>query len=130
MGSAIVPFHAYLQCRRRNRLEFHQLSRDNFGEDEMIKPLGNRVIIERLDAEARSAGGIIIPDTAKETPQSGKVIAVGPGVRDEDNNTIPLEVKKGDKVLFSKFGGTEVTLDGTDYLIMKEDDVLAILGKK
>ena len=96
----------------------------------MIKPLGNRVIVERLEAETKSAGGIIIPDTAKEQPQSGKVIAVGPGMRDKKDKLIPLDVKKGDKILFAKFGGTDVTLDGKDYMILKEDDILAVIAKK
>lgn len=94
----------------------------------MLKPLHNRILVERVNAEEKTASGIIIPDTAKEKPQEGKVIAVGPGSRDKKNNLIPMEVKKGDKILFAKFGGSEVTIDGHDYIIMREDDVMGIVG--
>ncbi len=93
-----------------------------------IRPLGDRILVERLEEETQSAGGIIIPDTAKEKPIQGKVIAVGSGRRDESGKVHALEVKKGDRVLFSKYGGTEVTLDGNEHLILREDDVLAIIG--
>jgi chaperonin GroES len=92
-----------------------------------IRPLHDRVIVERLEAEERSAGGIIIPDTAKEKPQEGKVIAVGKGKRKEDGNLIPMEVKEGDRILFSKYAGSEVKIDGHDYIIMREDDILGVL---
>jgi chaperonin GroES len=92
-----------------------------------IKPLHDRVIVERLASEEKTAGGIIIPDTAKEKPQEGKVIAVGEGRRDKNGNLIEPEVKKGDRVLFSRWGGTEVKIDGEEYLIMKEEDILAVL---
>ena len=95
----------------------------------MIKPLQDRVIVERLEAEERTAAGIIIPDTAQEKPQSGRVIAAGPGLRDKKNKFVPLDVKKGDEVLFAKFGGTDVTLDGKEYLILKESDILAVVSK-
>ena len=95
----------------------------------MIKPLQDRVIVERLEAEEKTAAGIIIPDTAQEKPQSGRVIAAGPGLRDKKNKIVPLDVKKGDEVLFAKFGGTDVTLDGKEYLILKESDILAVVGK-
>ncbi len=94
----------------------------------MLKPLHNRILVERVNPEEKTASGIIIPDTAKEKPQEGKVIAVGPGNRDKKNNLIPMEVKKGDKILFAKFGGSEVTIDGRDYIIMREDDVMGIVG--
>lgn len=94
----------------------------------MITPLGDRIVVERVDAEQTTASGIIIPDTAKEQPQEGKVIAVGPGSRDEEGKTVPVEVKKGDRILFSKFGGTEVELDGEDYLILREADVLGVIS--
>ena len=89
----------------------------------MIKPLADRVLIEPQEAQTKTAGGIYIPDTAKEKPQQGKVIAVGPGKKDE-----PMEVKAGDVVLYGKYAGTELELDGTKYLIMRQSDVLAIIG--
>jgi chaperonin GroES len=91
-----------------------------------IKPLHNNVLVERVEAETKTAGGIIIPDTAKEKPSEGKVIAVGSGTKDENGKIIPLDVKVGDKVLFAKWGGTEIKIDGKDLLIMKESDILAI----
>lgn len=92
-------------------------------------PLKDRVLLKRVDQEAKTPGGIIIPDTAKEKPVEGEVLAVGSGVRDEQGNLYPLEVKVGDKVLFSKWGGNEVKIDGCDYVIMKESDILGILNK-
>lgn len=94
----------------------------------MITPLGDRIVVERVDAEETTASGIIIPDTAKEQPQEGKVIAVGPGSKDKEGKTVPVEVEKGDRILFSKFGGTEVLLDGGDYLILREDDILGVIS--
>lgn len=93
----------------------------------MLKPLHDRVLVERLDAEEKSAGGIFIPDSAKEKPQEGKIIAVGSGKRDDQGKIHPLEVKAGDKILFSKYGGNDVTLDGKDFIIMREDDILGVL---
>ena len=93
-----------------------------------FRPLHDRVVIERIDAEAKTAGGIIIPDTAKEKPQEGKVIAVGPGGRDESGKLIPIDVRVGDRILFGKWSGTEVKIDGEDLLIMKESDILGIVG--
>ena len=92
-----------------------------------FRPLHDRVVVERIDAEAKSAGGIIIPDTTKEKPSQGEVIAVGPGGRDEAGKLIPIDLKKGDRVLFGKWSGTEVKLDGIDYLIMKESDIMGVL---
>jgi len=92
-----------------------------------IKPLQDRVIVERLAAEERSAGGIIIPDTAKEKPQEGKVVAVGKGKRREDGTITPPDVKAGDKILFAKYSGSDVTIDGKEYIIMREDDILGVL---
>jgi len=92
-----------------------------------FRPLHDRVVVERIDAEEKSAGGIIIPDTAKEKPSQGKVIAVGPGGRDEAGKLIPIDVKVGDRVLFGKWSGTEVKLDGIEYLIMKESDLMGVL---
>jgi chaperonin GroES len=92
-----------------------------------FRPLHDRVVVKRIDAEEKTAGGIIIPDTAKEKPQTGEVVAVGPGGRDESGKLTPLDVKAGDHVLFGKWSGTEVKLDGVDYLIMKESDIMGIL---
>jgi chaperonin GroES len=92
-----------------------------------FRPLHDRVVVKRIDAEAKSAGGIIIPDTAKEKPSQGEVVAVGPGGRDEAGKLIPIELKAGDRVLFGKWSGTEVKLDGQDLLIMKESDILGVL---
>ena len=93
-----------------------------------VKPLADRVLIRPLEAEEMKKGGIIIPDTAKEKPQEGEVIEVGPGRVTDDGKKIPLEVKKGDKVLYGKYSGTEVTIDDTEYMIMRETDILAVLG--
>ncbi|MHC4196295.1 MAG: co-chaperone GroES [Planctomycetota bacterium] len=90
-----------------------------------IKPLGDRVVVERLEAEEKTAGGIVLPDSAKEKLSRGKVIAVGEGRTLENGKTVPLAVKKGDNVFFSHYGGTEVTIDGKEYVIMKESDILA-----
>jgi chaperonin GroES len=92
-----------------------------------VRPLHNRIIVQRIKEEEKTAGGIIIPDTAKEKPTEGKVIAAGPGRRDEKGQLIAMDVKKGDRVLFGKYSGNEVVLDGEDHLIISEDDVLAIL---
>jgi chaperonin GroES len=94
-----------------------------------FRPLGDRVLIKRVEEEAKTKGGIIIPDTAKEKPQEGEVIAVGPGARDDSGKIHALDVKKGDRILFGKWSGTEVKLDGDDLLIMKESDILGILEK-
>ena len=92
-----------------------------------FRPLHDRIVIKRIEAEAKSAGGIIIPDTAKEKPQQGEVVAVGPGGRDESGKLIPIDVKAGDRVLFGRWSGTEVKIDNEDYLIMKESDVMGVL---
>ena len=92
-----------------------------------FRPLHDRVVVKRIDAEEKSAGGIIIPDTAKEKPQTGEVTAVGPGGRDESGKLIPIDLKAGDKVLFGKWSGTEVKLDGEELLIMKESDIMGVL---
>ena len=93
-----------------------------------FRPLHDRVLVRRVEAEEKTAGGIIIPDTAKEKPQEGEVIAVGPGSRDAGGTLIPLDVKAGDKILFGKWSGTEVKIDGEDLIIMKESDILGIVG--
>ena len=92
-----------------------------------FRPLGDRVVVRRVEEEAKTKGGIIIPDTAKEKPQEGEVVAVGPGTRDEDGKRIPMDVKAGDRILFGKWSGTEVKIDGEDLIIMKESDVLGIV---
>lgn len=93
-----------------------------------FKPLHDRVLVERVEAEEKTAGGIIIPDNAKEKPQQGKIIAVGTGAVNDNGQTTPLAVKEGDTILFGKWSGTEIKLDGKDYLIMKESDILGILA--
>ena len=93
-----------------------------------FRPLHDRVVVRRLDAEEKTKGGIIIPDSAQEKPQQGEITAVGPGGRDEAGKLIPLDVKEGDKVLFGKWSGTEVKIDGDELLIMKESDIMGILG--
>lgn len=93
-----------------------------------FRPLHDRVVVKRIETEAKTAGGLIIPDTAQEKPQSGEVFAVGLGVRDENGKVIPLDVKVGDRVLFGKWSGTEVKIDGQDLLIMKESDILGIIS--
>ncbi len=92
-----------------------------------IRPLQDRLIVKRIDEEETTAGGIIIPDTAKEKPQEGKVIAVGKGKIGDDGKVQPLDVKKGDKVLFSKYGGTEINIEGEEHLIIREDDILGVV---
>jgi len=94
-----------------------------------IRPLHDRIIIERIEEETRTAGGLIIPDSAKEKPFEGKVIAVGKGKKTEDGKVLPLDVKVGDSVLFGKYAGTEIKIDGKEYMMMREDDVLAVIEK-
>ena len=93
-----------------------------------LKPLGDRIVVKQLEAQEKTKSGIIVPDTAKEKPQEAKVVAVGPGRLLDEGGVKPLEVKSGDRVLYGKYSGSEVTIDGTDYLILKEEDVLAIVG--
>ena len=93
-----------------------------------FRPLHDRVVVRRVESEAKTKGGIIIPDTAKEKPQTGEVVSVGPGGRDEAGKLIPIDVKTGDTVLFGKWSGTEVKIDGEDLLIMKEADIMGIIG--
>ncbi|ANN60749.1 MULTISPECIES: co-chaperone GroES [Mesorhizobium] len=93
-----------------------------------FRPLHDRVVVRRVESESKTAGGIIIPDTAKEKPQEGEIIAVGSGARDEAGKLVPLDVKAGDRILFGKWSGTEVKLNGEDLLIMKESDIMGIIG--
>ena len=92
-----------------------------------FRPLHDRVVVKRIEAEEKTAGGIIIPDTAKEKPQEGEVVAVGPGARDESGKLVPLDLKPGDRVLFGKWSGTEVKIDGEELLIMKESDIMGVI---
>lgn len=94
-----------------------------------IRPLNDRVLVARIAEKEKTTGGIIIPDTAKEKPQEGKVIAVGPGKWDENGKRIPLDVKRDDRVLFGKYAGDDITVEGVEHLIMREDDILGIIGK-
>ena len=94
-----------------------------------IQPLSDRVVVLRIGEDEKTAGGIIIPDTAKEKPQEGKVVAVGPGKVGEDGKRIPMDVKKGNRILFGKYAGTEIEIDGVEHLIMREDDILGIIEK-
>lgn len=94
-----------------------------------IKPLHDQVLVKRVSSEEKTPGGIIIPDTAKEKPQEGEIVAVGPGKTDRDGKRIPMEVKVGDRVLFSRYAGTEVKIDGEEHLMMREDDILCVLEK-
>lgn len=92
-----------------------------------IKPTNDRILVLRVESEQKTAGGIIIPDTAKEKPQEGKVVSTGPGKLGDDGKRIPLEVKKGDRVLFSKYAGTEIKIDGVEHVFMREEDILGVL---
>ena len=94
-----------------------------------IRPLNDRVLVLRIEEDEQTSGGIIIPDTAKEKPQEGKVVAVGPGKFDDNGKRVPLDVKKNDRVLFGKYSGTDIKIDGVEHLIMGEDDILGIIGK-
>jgi chaperonin GroES len=94
-----------------------------------FRPLHDRVVVKRIEGEEKTAGGIIIPDTAKEKPQQGEVVSVGPGGRDESGKLIPIDVKPGERVLFGKWSGTEVKLDGVEYLIMKESDIMGVIDE-
>jgi chaperonin GroES len=94
-----------------------------------FRPLHDRVVVKRVEEDTKTKGGIIIPDTAQEKPMQGEVIAVGPGARDESGKLVALDVKKGDRILFGKWSGTEVKIDGTEYLIMKESDIMGVLDK-
>jgi chaperonin GroES len=102
-------------------------TQSNLEDNMKFRPLHDRVVVKRIDAEEKSAGGIIIPDTAKEKPSQGEIIAVGPGGRDENGKLIPIDLKTGEVVLFGKWSGTEVKIDGIDYLIMKESDIMGVL---
>jgi chaperonin GroES len=107
---------------------FNYTSQERKENEEMnLRPLQDRIIVKRLEEENKTAGGIYIPDTAKEKPQRGEVVAVGKGKVTEDGKVLPMDVKAGDKVLFGKYAGTEIKIDGQDYLIMREDDILGVI---
>jgi chaperonin GroES len=93
-----------------------------------VKPLGDRILVKPLEAKEQTKGGIVLPDTAKERPQEGEIVATGEGKKNEEGKLIPLSLKKGDKILYGKYSGTEVTVDGDEYLIIREEDVLAVLA--
>ena len=93
-----------------------------------IRPLHDRVIVKRLEAESKSAGGIVIPDTAGEKPDQGEVVAVGPGKKNEDGKILPMDVKVGDRILFGKYSGTTVKVEGTEYLVMREEDIMGVVA--
>jgi len=95
-----------------------------------LRPLGDRLVVEPLEAEEKTKGGIILPDTAKEKPQEGKVVVTGKGKMDENGKLVPMEVKTGDKILYGKYSGTEITIDGKEYMILREEDVLAVVDEK
>ena len=115
--------HVASRCWRGNPASYqkHRLSNN------LVRPLHDRVVVKRIDAEEKTAGGIIIPDTAKEKPSQGEITAVGPGGRDEAGKLIPIDLKVGDRVLFGKWSGTEVKIDGQELLIMKESDIMGVL---
>jgi chaperonin GroES len=123
MGQFLGLLHKHAGRPPRTFL-FVQQSKENTMK---FRPLHDRVVVKRIDAEEKTAGGIIIPGTAQEKPMQGEIIAVGPGGRDEAGKLVPLDVKAGDVVLFGKWSGTEVKLDGTEYLIMKESDIMGVL---
>jgi chaperonin GroES len=118
-----IPFQFRLQTRPENKLPKGTLMANS-----KFRPLHDRVVVKRIDAEEKTKGGIIIPDTAKEKPSQGEITAVGPGGRDESGKLIPIDLKVGDRVLFGKWSGTEVKLDGEDLLIMKESDIMGVVA--
>jgi chaperonin GroES len=126
-------FHSYvIFCLRQGSpsARLYDNSVQQMEECTRFRPLHGRVVVRRIDAEEKTSGGIIIPDTAKEKPQQGEVIAVGPGGRDETGKLIPIDLKVGDHVLFGKWSGTEVKLEGVEYLIMKESDIMGVLEER
>jgi chaperonin GroES len=121
-------FHVAPNCSALVQIQNQLL--DNEEEAMKFRPLHDRVVVRRIEEDTKTAGGIIIPDTAKEKPMQGEVIAAGPGARDESGRIVPLDVKRGDRVLFGKWSGTEVKIDGDDLLIMKESDILGVIEGK
>jgi chaperonin GroES len=131
LGMAVLKCGAYQGQGHssRGRAIKKQRNPNSVGGHMKFRPLHDRVVVKRIEAEEKSVGGIIIPDTAKEKPSQGEVIAVGPGGRDEAGKLIPIEIKEGDRVLFGKWSGTEVKIDGQDLLIMKESDIMGIIDE-
>jgi chaperonin GroES len=126
-GQVKEPYASGLQAQPAAPQEFEIIEAIHEVSPMTFRPLHDRVVVKRIEEEAKTAGGIIIPDTAKEKPQQGEVVAVGPGARDEAGKVNPLDVKVGDRVLFGKWSGSEVKIDGQDLLIMKESDILGVL---
>jgi chaperonin GroES len=125
-----LPPNPFWETRNRNSFAYlKKINRKGESFRMNIRPLQDRVIVKRLEEEQKTKGGIIIPDTAKEKPIEGEVVAAGKGKVTEDGKLLPLDVKVGDRVLFSKYGGTEIKVDGEEYLIMREDDILGIVEK-
>jgi chaperonin GroES len=122
MSAKYLPQKGFLQSNRAPSADEEDMAKLKF------RPLHDRVVVKRIDAEAKSAGGIIIPDTAQEKPSQGEIVAVGPGGRDEAGKLVPIDLKVGDKVLFGKWSGTEVKLDGEELLIMKESDIMGVIA--
>jgi chaperonin GroES len=128
--NCIVTFeHACAIFVKQQLLVFFLFLRTERRDEMKVKPLNDRVLVQRVDAEEKTTGGIIIPDTAKEKTQEGKIVAAGPGKRDENGKRIPMDVKKDDRVLFGKYAGTEIKIDGVELLIMRIDDILGIIEK-
>src|SRR4051812_19008938 len=125
-----VPLQAHVAFRSAfDHVRPHsELPKGNLMAKTKFRPLHDRVVVKRIDAEEKTKGGIIIPDSAKEKPSQGEVVAVGPGGRDEAGKLIPIDIKTGDKVLFGKWSGTEIKLDGEELLIMKESDIMGVLS--
>jgi chaperonin GroES len=119
--------HDVAPCRHRNPFEIEEAHQYHEVEPMKFRPLHDRVVVRRIEEDTKTAGGIIIPDTAKEKPIQGEVIAVGPGARDDAGKVIPLDLKPGDRVLFGKWSGTEVKIDGEDLVIMKESDIFGVI---
>ncbi|ESY65107.1 molecular chaperone GroES [Mesorhizobium sp. LNHC252B00] len=124
----MVSANSYVRRRRTEELFLTVLIEEEKMAKSKFRPLHDRVVVRRVESESKTAGGIIIPDTAKEKPQEGEIIAVGSGARDEAGKLVPLDVKTGDRILFGKWSGTEVKLNGEDLLIMKESDIMGIIG--
>src|SRR5687767_1818220 len=123
----LLSIPSFSRAPRRRRQPAQRNSEDHMAKTK-FRPLHDRVVVKRIDAEEKTAGGIIIPDTAKEKPSQGQVVGVGPGGRDEAGKLIPIDIKVGDKVLFGKWSGTEIKLDGEELLIMKESDIMGVLS--
>jgi chaperonin GroES len=123
-----VRLTSHFDLHSTNVRRHSQLPKGNLMAKTKFRPLHDRVVVKRIDAEEKTKGGIIIPDSAKEKPSQGEVVAVGPGGRDEAGKLIPIDIKTGDKVLFGKWSGTEIKLDGEELLIMKESDIMGVLS--